>query len=888
MTQAEKAQLRYIALLTQNTQVQGDMARTLYTPANALRVLQQQFTLLAREIGNIFIPILIKIIPVVTAVVKVLTLLARTIAGLFGFKLPKIDYSSVQEVAGGFEDIEDSANGAAGAAQKAKRQLQGFDELNNLTSPTPSSGGGGAGGVGGGANFDLDLPEYDALKGLNKQVDDLTKKVTDWLGITKALKTGNWDIKEIWESMNPQAKALLGVLATIAGIKVLGKLVSGFNTLKSVFNILGGSKIVSLFSGLTKETAASTRAGAAMVKEWTPLAKFLGKLALAVASVATAFEANNRNMDAATKLINDASNGTEDLYGYVVDTTSSVLGMSTAFAGIGFTVAGPIGAAVGSIAGLFTGIMSAKNAADQAKVSFYEMNNVYGDVELTASDLASINNVITSSVYDMSGAYDNFKNTLSQNASAFQETFDNTDLMIYKYETLGEKLSGITPDILIANIKKTSEEAQTLVGETTNGIVNLLSEQFQHTTTLSKDEQSEILKNLIEGTNIRKSKIKDEEDAIYNIYEKAMNERGYLNEEEIKAIREHYQNIANMTKSETEMAGIELNRIVSQNLGDLNNLSKESMAKYVEQVNTSYTEATQKVEDNYNAQIKVAKDAGKTVYENMLAQGKSQEEAIEAYNEKVNELQGDADKQREEQMNKLNQTIKGMNEDVMKSVIDNYVELSKKTNDEMDEADKKVKKSLEDLLINAGYTYDDLTELTKKGGKEASIGYITEWDKHMKPTIKIPDVKNSAYSSAKEAAMEYNKGFTSAIDLAITKIPDSIRISTYTDDKGTILLKPIAFRQYAVGGFPNTGEFFMARENGPELVGRVGNKTAVANNDQIISGISQGVYNAFVNAQGTNSGNATTIYIGNKKVYSSFSNGLRTENNRLGTNTIRV
>lgn len=888
MTQAEKAQLRYIALLTQNTQVQGDMARTLYTPANALRVLQQQFTLLAREIGNIFIPILIKIIPVVTAVVKVLTMLARTIAGLFGFKLPEIDYSSIENVAGGFGDIEDSADGAAGAAQKAKRQLQGFDELNNLTSPTPSSGGGGAGGVGGGANFDLDLPEYDALKGLNKQVDDLTKKVTDWLGITKALKTGNWDIKEIWESMDPKAKALLGVLATIAGIKVLGKLVSGFNTLKSVFNILGGSKIVSLFSGLTKETAASTRAGAAMVKEWTPLAKFLGKLALVVGSVTTAITANNRTMNSANKLINDASNGTEDLYGYVVDTTSSVLGMSTAFAGIGFTVAGPIGAAVGSIAGLFTGIMSAKNAADQAKVSFYEMNNVYGDVELTASDLASINNVITSSVYDMSGAYDNFKNTLSQNASAFQETFDNTDLMIYKYETLGEKLSGITPDILIANIKKTSEEAQTLVGETTNGIVNLLSEQFQHTTTLSKDEQSEILKNLIEGTNIRKSKIKDEEDAIYNIYEKAMNERGYLNEEEIKAIREHYQNIANMTKSETEMAGIELNRIVSQNLGDLNNLSKESLSKYVDQVNTSYNEAKQSIENSYNAQVNVAKDAGKTVYENMLAQGKSQEEAIEAYNEKVNELQGDADKQREEQMNKLNQTIKGMNEDVMKSVIDNYVELSKKTNDEMDEADKKVKKSLEDLLINAGYTYDDLTELTKKGGKEASIGYITEWDKHMKPTIKIPDVKNSAYSSAKEAAMEYNKGFTNAIDLAITKIPDSIRISTYTDDKGTILLKPIAFRQYAVGGFPNTGEFFMARENGPELVGRVGNKTAVANNDQIISGISQGVYNAFVNAQGTNSGNATTIYIGNKKVYSSFSNGLRTENNRLGTNTIRV
>ena len=42
---------------------------------------------------------------------------------------------------------------------------------------------------------------------------------------------------------------------------------------------------------------------------------------------------------------------------------------------------------------------------------------------------------------------------------------------------------------------------------------------------------------------------------------------------------------------------------------------------------------------------------------------------------------------------------------------------------------------------------------------------------------------------------------------------------------------------YAKGGFPNLGELFMARENGPELVGRMGNKNAVANNDQITEGI---------------------------------------------------
>lgn len=53
--------------------------------------------------------------------------------------------------------------------------------------------------------------------------------------------------------------------------------------------------------------------------------------------------------------------------------------------------------------------------------------------------------------------------------------------------------------------------------------------------------------------------------------------------------------------------------------------------------------------------------------------------------------------------------------------------------------------------------------------------------------------------------------------------------------------------QFASGGFPTTGEMFIARESGPELVGRIGNKTAVANNDQIVDGISManvGVENA--------------------------------------------
>ena len=70
---------------------------------------------------------------------------------------------------------------------------------------------------------------------------------------------------------------------------------------------------------------------------------------------------------------------------------------------------------------------------------------------------------------------------------------------------------------------------------------------------------------------------------------------------------------------------------------------------------------------------------------------------------------------------------------------------------------------------------------------------------------------------------------------------------------------------YEGGGFPDVGEMFIAREAGPELVGSIGRKTAVANNDQIISGIERGVYRAVVSANSNNNGGGTqTIHIVNE------------------------
>lgn len=188
MTQAEKAELRYYAIMTQVTTAQGDMARTLEAPANQLRILQAQLTQAARAIGNIFIPALNAILPYAIAVVQVIREIANALANLAGFELTEVDYSGVNSAAVGAGSLADNLDDAAGAAKKLKQYTAGFDELNVFAPNTGSGSGAGAGGAGG---FDFDLPTYDFLgDAVQTRIGEIKKMIEDTLAEITTIVSG--------------------------------------------------------------------------------------------------------------------------------------------------------------------------------------------------------------------------------------------------------------------------------------------------------------------------------------------------------------------------------------------------------------------------------------------------------------------------------------------------------------------------------------------------------------------------------------------------------------------------------------------------------------------------------------------------------------------------
>lgn len=218
MTQAEKAELRYYAIMSQVTTVQGDMARTLEQPANQMRILKAQITQTARAIGNVFIPILNAVIPYIIAFFRVLRDAADMLADLVGFEMPEVDYEDNT-----FGEISSDMDDATESAKKLNKQLASFDEINNITISDSIETNNGIG-----SGFDFELPEYDfigdAIEGKVDVVYGQMKDIAEFALVFISAFTG---IK-LLQGIDDIAKSLSGLATNAINSKLLPALVGGF------------------------------------------------------------------------------------------------------------------------------------------------------------------------------------------------------------------------------------------------------------------------------------------------------------------------------------------------------------------------------------------------------------------------------------------------------------------------------------------------------------------------------------------------------------------------------------------------------------------------------------------------------------------------------------
>ena len=184
LSQADKAVLRYIAIMKQTANVQGNLAQTIQSPANQIKILKAQLDMLAKSVGSLLYPAMKSILPPLIAAVQLIREFVQWVAKLMGVKVVFTDFTKSADSVGGIGDaMNDTADSTKKAAKALKDYTMGFDEL-NIIDPTQGSSGSGSGASAGNILGDVDLSGYDMFKNyVGNTVDAIKKKFEEWKDI---------------------------------------------------------------------------------------------------------------------------------------------------------------------------------------------------------------------------------------------------------------------------------------------------------------------------------------------------------------------------------------------------------------------------------------------------------------------------------------------------------------------------------------------------------------------------------------------------------------------------------------------------------------------------------------------------------------------------------
>lgn len=777
MTEAQKATLRYITLMEKTTNVQGDLARTLITPANALRIFEQQVTQARRALGNIVSVVAVKVIPVFQAFVSIITKAAQALANFLGYELPDIDYSGISAGASSADDMADGLSNAADAAKKLKSYTLGFDELNVINPDSGDSstatpmGGGYASDFG----FDPSKYEYDFLGGAIKSSEELEQKLKKVLDVVLAIATGiaAWKIGSIFTK---DLSTLAGVALAAAGAVL---------TLSGAFDAwtdgLNSSNLTTMMEGTI---LLVTGLGLA----FGPVGAAIGAAVGSIALFATAFK----------DLLENGFNDNNIMAFTVV--TGAVIALTAAF--------GPVAALLAGVALAVTGVAVAMNT-------------------------------------DAVPAIDIFDETISDTTREKVEPF------IEKLRNLDDTLAGITftgkviDDSVVADVQRqTAAIVEAIVNELDADRNQALSTLAPLKKALGEEAYNELLASNAAYYDTVTTKVQEGEARINEIVAQARAEERTLTQaeaDEITRIRDEMQNTGIQHLSETE---IEYQTIMNRLKDNATRVSLEQASEIIKNAQTTRDETIAAAQTQYaTVELEAQRMLGVGAINQeqydaiLLAAQTTRDESILAAQEQYQTIYDTTTE-------KLGDTAKYIDSETgaIKSkweyFCDEFSGWWTKTAESVNTKGAEMCQKLESKL-------SDTWENIKSGFDRFKVTFKTGWTQFWVGIV------NGFISNINSIIESFESGINWIID-GLNKLGSKSLTNPLTGKEFAIgfNLSEISLRKiapinlYAEGGFPTMGEMFIARENGPELVGTMGGKTTVANNDQIVEGISSGVSEA--------------------------------------------
>lgn len=909
MTQNEKMQLRMLAILDQSKVAWGDLAKTINSPSNQLRLLQNNFKSLSRTIGNMFLPAVAKVLPYVNGLVIAVRKLFEWTASMLGIKLKDV----IGESGGGYSDafdgleedadnadsavsgIGDSADKSSDSVKKLAKQLMGFDELNVITTSESngSSGKNNNGNGSGGAPIDLTSQLSDALgdyeKVWNKAYNDMTSDAEKFAGkLTKLFKDAwnSGDGTEIGEAIadwlnkgidwvNKNVDKFSDGLNKIAGI--LGTALNGFideynwaglgqavgNSIKACLeaeeHFFDTVNWVNLGKGLATSLNNAIKTGVIQQYFKTMASELKAGIETAFGFVTT-FDFQGLG-EAVGQGINDffdkmgevnkdtGLNGWQELGKTISDGIKGITtSISTALITVKWDQVGQaIATAIGSID--FAGIvwdfgdlaLKILGAIAEAIQGAFAQSPVetaiitaLGFIKLSTLTTKTFENV-TTKILDVIGvSLESNETAITVLAGKVKGTIGKAVEKIGEFTT--EKFIPIAKNILskIGSGMTSAGEAIVDLGGKIKGAIELsIGKIKDFGANYMKPLAGKIMTKIATAVGAETATVGGIANAIGTGITTAFSQVPGLMTGSLSGLASAGAAATAATIATTlvaAVAAVGIGAQVGKAIGDA--LVSEDMKQY--QVDWKYSDFIHFTDDDWSDFWQAFADwwvdveawwGDKTLTLRTTVK-EAKDGAIASLQEKWNSIQ--------DKTATLIAKAKEGGAEAISKIKQSWNSIKNST------AVKTLKQTGKSAIENIKKTWTSIKDGTviktlKQNGENVLNRIKNTWDSFTSKTIKldiVTDLVKGAIKTVVEWINKYIIGSLNKLQFKVAGKPIGINI------------KEIPTPHFAEGGFPQQGQYFLAREKGPELVGTIGRKTAVANNTQIVQSVSDGVYNA--------------------------------------------
>lgn len=907
MTQMEKQQLRVLAILDQSKVSWGDLANTINSPSNMLRQFSNNMKEVGMVAGQLFIPILSKVMPIVNGVAIAIKRLLVGLASLMGVKIDfeSFGQSGYKDTSDGLEDISDGYQDVADSAKKATLSLMGFDEINKLQDDTSSSKGSSGGG--GGSTIDLTddiakaAAEYEAA--WNKAFANMENSAVAWADrIEKALEP----VKQIFKdfAVGDFFKAGQDTSNLVAGIfdwfaKAIDD-VPWFKIGQKMGDFLAGINWTRVFKSAAKVLVQGLKAAVELylgMLSKAPIETLLISL-VAVPKVLKAIGGTNviKSITKTYNKLNSLSKATEDVVlatklskmGYD-ETAATLLSFHPKLAKVttSFKDFGNVVKDKGLFTALNGGIATARDNMTLFQKALLGGVSAFGEFKLIESGfydiakgsdnlVASIAKIAGGAAIGAAGLYTAFGPAglamaavvgITGAIKGFIKVQEEIPDYLSGYESVRKEVSKTTSEIekSVASIEETWKNNSSV-----DEIEALKTKYFElaDQTNLTT-EQQELLKD-IAGKLVDKvpelSKAIDTNTGYYSGNRQEIEKLIEDKEKEyrLEALREEYIELA---KEEYK---------AKKNLREMEDVLADSKDRLNEK-QQEYNELT------HNGALSV------------LEMTPQEADAVAGLQVEIRQLNGEVKKNQTEVDNARNVADRATNDMryCYEALGDTAQEVAEKTRQEVGNTANTAKSEFEtakneiNSKINAiGTNTENVFSRMGSVGANAGSSLTSNFANNINDIpYRARDAFNEIISRVNAGDIGYDTGTELMDSLADTIDNNSWRIrralsnSFESNFSGEILdsegnVSRSAFqiripRAYATGGFPEDGLFFA---NHNEMIGKFSNgKTAVANNDQITQGIKQavieGMSEVFANANVGQQNGSIVVQIDGQEVF---------------------